>query len=694
MAEFKKSIEVAGRELSFSTGLIAKQANGSVLVQYGDTVILATFVHKELREEMKGQDFVPLMVDYRDRTYAAGKIPGGFFKREGKPKDSEVLAARLIDRPLRPLFPNNIGRDLSVGIILLSYDCKNSADILGVLGASLSICITGVPFNGPVGAVRIGYIDNQLVVNPNEKTMENSLLELTVVGTENKITMIESNSSEISEEIMNEALVLAQSEITKLVKFQKEFMAAMNVQPFKAVESEDGLALENKVKEIYALKKDEIKSTLLIFEKLKREAGLESFKESLKTLFPEDETQNAMVSSVFEKLIQKAFRKLITKDKKRPDGRGLDEIRPISCQVGFLPNRVHGSSLFTRGETQSLGTVTLGSPKDEQILDELSGEKKKRFMLHYNFPSFSVGEVKPSRGPGRREIGHGMLAENALSKVLPSAEKFPYTIRVVSDILESNGSSSMASVCAGCLALMHAGVPITNIVAGISVGLVQEEESTLIIDIAGLEDHFGDMDFKVAGSKKGITAIQMDLKIDGIGLDLIPKILDLAKQSRYKIIDKMKAVIAEPNKDISAFAPMMEKIFVPKDRIKVIIGSGGQNIKAIVEKTKADINIKDTGEVSISAVNRDNFEAAKKMILLYAQDVKIGELYKVKITKIMNFGAFAEIIPGKEGLIHISQLAEQRVERVEDIVSEGDEVMVKVLAVDDMGKVSLSMKQV
>jgi polyribonucleotide nucleotidyltransferase len=691
MAELKKSIQVAGRELTFSTGLIAKQANASILVQYGDTVILATFVYKELSEEMKGQDFVPLTVDYRDRTYAAGKIPGGFFKREGKPKDSEVLASRLIDRPLRPLFPNNIGKELSIGILLLSYDCENSADILGVLGSSLAVCVTGVPFNGPVGVVRVGYIDNQFVVNPNEKLMGTSLLDLTVVGTENKITMIESNSNELSEELMTEALTLAQAEIKKLVQFQKEFIKALNVEAEKI--SEDN-SIDEKVAEIYNARKDEIKSTLLIFEKLKRQDGLDKFKESLKSLFPEDEKQKAVVSVVFEKLIQKAFRELITKDHKRPDGRGLDEIRQISCQVGFLPSRVHGSSLFTRGETQALGTVTLGSPKDEQILDELSGEKRKRFMLHYNFPSFSVGEVKPSRGPGRREIGHGMLAENALAKVLPSAEDFPYTIRVVSDILESNGSSSQASVCAGCLALMHAGVPITNIVAGISVGLVQEEESTLIVDIAGLEDHFGDMDFKVAGSEKGITAIQMDLKIDGISLDLIPKIFDLAKKSRYKIIEKMRAVISEPNKDISNFAPMIEKIFVPKDRIKVIIGSGGQNIKAIVEKTKADINIKDTGEVSISAVNRDNFEAAKKMILLYAEDVKVGELYKVKITKIMNFGAFAEILPGKEGLIHISQLAEQRVERVEDIVTEGQEVMVKVLAVDDMGKVSLSMKQV
>jgi polyribonucleotide nucleotidyltransferase len=696
MAETKKSILLADRELSFSTGLVAKQANGSVLAQYGDTVILATFVHKDLPAEMKGGDFVSLMVDYRERTYAAGKIPGGFFKRENKPKDSEILASRLIDRPIRPLFPNNIGKDLSLNVLVLSYDLENSADILGIIGSSMAITLTGLPFGGPIGAVRIGYIDGNFVVNPNEKIMPQSLLDLVVVGTENKITMIESNSQELSEEKMVEALRIAQEEIKKVVQFQKDFANELGIQKIQ-IEEENNIDILKFVEEIYFNKSSEIKDVLMIFEKLKREKALADFKESLKSLDMflgiDEESRDAIISMVYEKLIQKSFRDLITKDKKRPDGRNLDEIRPITCQVGILPSRVHGSSLFTRGETQSLGTVTLGNPKDEQILDELSGEIKKRFMLHYNFPSFSVGETKGSRGPGRREIGHGNLAEKALEKVLPSAAEFPYTIRVVSDILESNGSSSQASICAGCLALMHAGVPIKEIVAGISIGLVEENDnSTLLVDIAGLEDHFGDMDFKVGGTKNGITAIQMDLKVEGIKLELIPQILELAKVSRYKILDIMKETISNPNKNISEFAPKMEQFTIAKDKIRIVIGAGGQNIKGIIEKTKAEINIKDDGEVFISAVDSKACEEAKKMVLLYAEDCKVGEVYDVKIVKIMNFGAFAEIIPGKEGLIHISQLANKRVAKVEDVVNEGDIVKVKVIGVDDAGKISLSMK--
>ncbi len=691
MTEVKKSITFAGKNLTFSTGLVAKQANGSALVQYGDTVILSAFVHQELKAEMKGLDFVALMVDYRERTYAAGKIPGGFFKREGKPKDSEILAARLIDRPIRPLFPNNIGRELAINILVLSYDTENSPDLLGILGASLTACLSGVPFAGPIGAVRIGYIDDQLVVNPIEKDMKKSLLDLVVVGTEDKITMIEGNSQELPENLINQALVLAQNEIKKLVQFQKDFINELKIEKISACECDASQNREAEIEKIYALKKDEIKNTLLIFEKLKRQDAMEKFKKSLQDLVTDDDEQHSKASAIYEALIQKSFRELVTVDKKRCDGRSLDEIRLISCQVGILPNRVHGSSLFTRGETQSLGTATLGSPKDQQIMDELSGDFKKRFMLHYNFPPFSVGEAKTSRGPGRREIGHGNLAEKAIEKILPSQEDFAYSIRVVSDILESNGSSSMASVCAGCLALMHAGVPIKNPVAGISIGLVQEKESTLLVDIAGLEDHFGDMDFKVAGSSRGITAIQMDLKINGISVDLIPQILELARTSRCKILQIMQNTISSPNTEMSAFAPKMEKITVPKDKIKVIIGSGGQNIKSIVEQTKATIDIEDNGDVYISAVSKESFDLAKSMILLYSQDVEVGKIYKVKVVKIMNFGAFAQIIPGKEGLIHISQMSERRVNRVEDVLKEGDEVMVKVLSVDDNGKVSLSM---
>jgi len=693
MAEFKKSIELGGRELVFSTGLVAKQANGSVILQYGDTLVLCALVHKELSESMKGNDFVALTVDYRERSYAAGKIPGGFFKREGKAKDSEVLASRIIDRPLRPLFPSNIGRELSLNVLVLAYDKKNDADILGVIGSSLAVSLSGVPFNGPVGCVRIGYLENEFVVNPTFSQREKSNLDLVVVGTEDKITMIESNSQEISESILEQAFKIAHDEIKKIVAFQKDFIAQMNVEKLPVLGEVSNIA--SRVDEIYKSKEKELKSILTIFEKLKKEEALSKFKQDLKdSIVLLQEENESVIDSIFENIVERAFRELILEGK-RGDGRALDEIRKITCDVGVLPKVVHGSSLFTRGETQSLGTATLGNVKDAQILDELSGDLKKRFMLHYNFPSFSVGDVRPSRGPGRREIGHGNLAEKALEKVLPSQEDFPYTIRVVSDILESNGSSSMASVCAGCLALMDAGVPIKAPVAGISIGLVEEKNADiLLVDIAGLEDHYGDMDFKVAGTKEGVTAIQMDIKINGIKLELIPKILELARVSRLKILEIMKSVIAEPNKEISDFAPRLVKIMIPKDKIKHLIGPGGQNIKAIIERTGAELEVKDTGEVYVSAVNVQSFEQAKEIVEGYSKEVELNKVYKAKITKIMAFGAFAEILPGKEGLIHISQLEDRRVAKVEDVVNEGEIVDVKVIGIDSDGKISLTKKDV
>ncbi len=698
MGEIKKSINLASRELSFSTGLVAKQANGSVLAKYGDTMVLATFVYKDLPIESRGEDFLSLVVDYRERTYAVGKIPGGFFKREGKPRDSEILASRIIDRPIRPLFLENLNKDLALNVLVLSYDKKNSSDILGVIASSMAITLTGIPFLGPIGAVRVGYIDGNFVINPTDIDREKSTLDLVVVGTEEKITMIEGNSSEFPEEKILEALTLAHEEIKKIVLFQKEFAKETGSSKQEIVETEEDLFLDKTSDIIYLEKKDEIKNDLLVFEKLKREEKLSLFKESLKLhscfIDIDEEKKDSTVSKVYEKLVERAFRELITIDKKRPDGRALDEIRPISCSIGVLPEIVHGSSLFTRGETQSLGVVTLGSSKDVQILDELEGEKEKRFMLHYNFPSFSVGETKGSKGPGRREIGHGNLAEKALEKVIPSYEDFPYTIRVVSDILESNGSSSQASICSGCLALMHAGVPIKDMVAGISIGLVDDKTSkTLLVDIAGLEDHFGDMDFKVAGTKNGINTIQMDLKIDGITLDLIPEILKLAKEARIKILDIMKQTISSPNRDISKFAPRVEKMKIDKDKIRLVIGAGGQNIKKIVEKTKADIDIKDDGTIVISANSLDACEETKKIISLYTDDIKIGDIFDVKIVKIVNFGAFAEIVPGKEGLIHISQLDNKRVQKVEDVLSLGDVVKAKVIEIDRLGKINLSIKE-
>jgi len=698
MGEIKKSINVASRELSFSTGLVAKQANGSVLARYGDTVILSTFVYKDLPIEAQGQDFLSLVVDYRERNYAVGKIPGGFFKREGKPRDSEILASRIIDRPIRPLFPENLNKDLALNVLVLSYDKINSSDILGVIGASMAITLTGIPFLGPIGAVRIGYIDENFVINPSDDDRKKSTLDLVVVGTEEKITMIEGNSNEFTEERIMEAFKLAHEEIKKIVLFQKEFAREAGVFKQEIVKTEEDLCLDKYSNIVYSEKKDEIKNILLIFEKLKREEKLSLFKESLKTnsLFNDiaEERKDSFVSKIYEVLIERAFRELVTLDKKRPDGRTLNEIRNITCSVGVLPSIVHGSSLFTRGETQSLGTVTLGSSKDIQILDELQGELEKRFVLHYNFPSFSVGETKGSKGPGRREIGHGNLAEKALEKVIPSYEDFPYTIRVVSDILESNGSSSQASICSGCLALMHAGVPIKDMVAGISIGLVSDINSkTLLVDIAGLEDHFGDMDFKVAGTRKGINTIQMDLKIDGIELELIPEILRLAKEARLKILDIMKQTISVPNSEISKFAPRIEKFKIDKDKIRLVIGTGGQNIKKIIEKTKADIDIKDDGSVIISADSLDNCKNAKRMISLYVDDIKEGDIFEVKIVKIVNFGAFAEIVPGKEGLIHISQMDNKRVQSVEDVLNLGDIVKVKVIGIDKLGKINLSMKE-
>ncbi|MFH1714602.1 MAG: polyribonucleotide nucleotidyltransferase [Elusimicrobiota bacterium] len=680
------SIDIGGKPLILKTGLLAKQANASVTVQYGETVVLVTLVTKTSEEVT---DFVPLMVDYRERTYAAGRIPGGFFKREGRPRESEILASRLIDRPLRPLFPKGINKDIILNAIVLSSDQENNPDLPALIGSSMAVILSGLPFSGPIGGVRVGYVKGEFKINPTFSELEDSDLDLIVVGTENSVAMLEGSSNEVSEEIITEAIMIAQKEIAKIVDMQKSFANECGVKQTKVENVED--EFDAHVARLLPEYKDSIKKGITIIDKLEREQALSEINEKIKQNFPEDEN-GSIALTVYERLTNICFRELVVKDKKRPDGRAFDEVRKITCGVGILP-RTHGSALFSRGETQALAVATLGTPRDKQIIDDLEGEYKKHFMLHYNFPSFAVGEARPNRGPGRREIGHGNLAERALEPMLPQSDNFPYTIRIVSDILESNGSSSMASVCGGTLSLMDAGVPIKNPVAGISVGLVKEKEGdVLLVDIAGFEDHYGDMDFKVAGTVNGITAIQLDIKIEGLDRGLIENTLALSKKSRLKILDIMKETIKEPRAEMSKLAPKIDTVMVDPGKVRLVIGQGGKNIKKIMEDCKVEIDVTDLGEVIISAVDAEGLVKAKEMVLLYTADAEVGKIYKGRVTKITTFGAFVEILPGKEGLVHVSQLADKRVEKVEDFLSEGDEIYVKLFEIDSMGRLNLSKK--
>jgi polyribonucleotide nucleotidyltransferase len=678
----------AGRPLILESGKLAKQADGAVAVQMGETIVLVTAVTaKSIRP---GIDFLPLTVDYKERFYAAGKIPGGFFKREGRPTEKETLVSRLIDRPLRPLFPDGFYYETQIIASVLSLDPACSPDILGIIGASAALLISDIPFNDPVGAVRIGRIDGELIVNPTPPQMERSELDLVVAGTKDAIIMVEGEAKGLSEEIMLAALEMAHKEINRVIDLEKQLAFLVGRPKRQVALAVTDTALAEKVA---AAVETQIAEALQIAQKLERQAKIEEILAGVQsTLAPEDAEQQRKIASIVHDLERKRMREIVLQEKKRADGRGPADIRPITSEVGLLP-RTHGSALFTRGETQSLSVVTLGTGEDEQRIDALEGESTKTFMLHYNFPPFSVGETKPLRGPGRREIGHGALAERALKAVMPNKEKFPYTVRLVSDILESNGSSSMATVCAGTLALMDAGVPITEPVGGIAMGLIKEGDRVAILsDILGLEDHLGDMDFKVTGTRQGITALQMDMKIGGITSQLMKQALQQAREGRLFILDKMKEALSTPRTDLSSYAPRIVNIRIRPEKIGALIGPGGKNIRAITETTGVKIDVADDGLVSIASTDEAAARQAIEMIQQTTQEVEVGRLYTGRVKRIMEFGAIVQLGPNTDGLVHISQLANYRVKSVTDVVKEGDEVLVKVLEVDKQGKIRLSRK--
>jgi polyribonucleotide nucleotidyltransferase len=676
--------------LSIETGRMAKQADGAVVVRLGDTVVLATACAQ--REPRVGVDFLPLTVDYREGNYAGGKIPGGFFKREGRPNEKEVLTSRMIDRPLRPLFPEGYACETQVIGLLLSADMENDSDTLSIIGASTALYISDIPFENPVGAVRVGHIDGQLVVNPaNADLKTKSRLNLLVAGTEDAIVMVEAGASEISEEIMSAALIEGHQAIKQIVALQKELRSRVGKPKRPHAKKAVDPAI---VAEIEGALTEPLLAAVRTKGKLESQARMKQAKDEYVASIPEDQPEKkAAFASVYDSLREKLLKREIFENGHRLDGRRFDEVRQITSEVGVLP-RTHGSALFTRGETQALVTATLGTSEDSQIIDTVQEvEYRKRFMLHYNFPPFSVGEVKFLRGPGRREIGHGALAERALREMLPPEETFPYTIRIVSDILESNGSSSMATVCGGTLALMDAGVPIKSPVAGVAMGLVMDGDRVQVLtDIAGEEDHYGDMDFKVAGTRDGITALQMDIKVGGLKPELMAQALEQAKVGRLHILDRMLEALAQPRTDISPYAPRILTIRVPVDKIRDIIGPGGKMIRSIVERTGCKIDVEDDGRVSIASVDES---AARKAIAIIEELTATPELNKTylgKVVRVVEFGAFVEILPGTDGLLHVSEMAHHRVQNVHDEVKEGDQVLVKVVSIDPSGKIRLSRK--
>jgi len=682
-------MELNGKKLTLETGEIAKQADGAVLLRYGDTVIFATAVASKTPRE--NCDFLPLTVEYKDKMYAAGKIPGSFFKREGRAGEKEILISRLIDRPLRPLFPKGMANDIQIICNTLSYDPEVDIDNLAIIASSAAVSISSIPFDGPVAAVTVGKIDGKLVINPSRTAQEGTELSLIMAGTAESIVMVEAGSSEISEDEMVEALILGHEEIKKIVALQVDLVAQAGKEKFEVVvvddtPSDDILA----IKEEYY---EKIKVAALTKEKMERSKNLgKVFAEAKEKHNLEDSAKISTLKGVFDKVEREAVRNSIVTDGIRGDGRGIKDVRPISIKLDLLP-RVHGSALFTRGETQALVTTTLGTSVDAQRLDDLSGKSEKKFLLHYNFPGYCVGEVKNSFGPARREIGHGALAERAITGVLPNFKDFEYTIRIVSEIMESNGSSSMATVCGGSLALMSAGVPTKGSVAGIAMGLVMEGENTVVLsDITGQEDHLGDMDFKVAGTKNGITALQMDIKTKGVTKALMKKALEQAREGRLHILSVMDESIGNARTQLSEFAPVITKIMIDKEKIGTVIGPGGKMIRKIVEATQASIEIQDDGTVVIGSSDKAASKKAIEMIEALTKDAEVGMIYEGKVKKIMDFGAFVEILPGKDGLVHISQLADERVEKVTDILNEGDIVQVKVLEIDRQGKIRLSRK--
>ena len=693
------SMELAGRTLTIETGKLAQLANGAVLVRYGDTVILSTATASEKPRE--GIDFFPLSVDYEERLYSVGKIPGGFIKREGKPSEKAILTSRVIDRPLRPLFPKDLRNDVSIVSTVLSVDQDNSPEVAALLGASIALAISDIPFNGPVGGVILGLIDGQVIINPDAKQREKSQMYVTLAATREKIVMIEAGANEVPDEVMLEAIKVGHQEIKRICDFIDSIVKEVGKPKFQYESAEVPNEIFKAVKDYAYLK---MREAVLAVDKQIRDDNIAKLTEETKAYFAENHPELAetypeieiRIDEALYKLEKKVVREYILKEGKRVDGRRLDEIRPLSAEVGILP-RVHGSGLFQRGQTQILTVLTLGALGDVQILDGIELEETKRYMHHYNFPGYSVGEAKPSRGPGRREIGHGALAERALEPVIPPQEEFPYTIRLVSEVLMSNGSTSQGSVCASTLALMDAGVPIKRPVAGISAGLVTDEENpdnfVTFVDIQGIEDFFGDMDFKVAGTKEGITAIQVDIKIDGLTYEIIEQAFEITRKGRLQIIDDViLKVISEPRKEMSKYAPKIITTCINPEKIRDVIGPGGKMINKIISDTGVKIDIEDDGKVFIASSDTQSAQRALMMIEGIAKDVEPGQIYLGKVMRITSFGAFVEFLPGKEGLVHISKLDKKRVEKVEDVVNVGDEILVKVIDVDKQGRINLSRK--
>jgi len=681
-------LEIGGRKMVIETGRVAKQANGAVTVRYGDSMILASVC--ATREPVAKQDFLPLSVDYREKSYAAGKIPGGFFKREGRPSEKEILSARIIDRPLRPMFPKGFRNEVQIIVMVLSHDRENDPDVLGFIGAAAALAISDIPFGSTLAGVKVGRINGNLVINPTIPQVDESDINITLAGTEDSITMVEGGAYEVAESDMLEALRFGHDAIKQITAKIDELKGLCGKNKMTFTPAEQNEELMSKIDGLLGERlKEANRLTLKDERRDAKYAVMDEIWAALEESYPDD---RATTLSHIQERDYAEMRRMIVEDGRRLDGRTFDEVRPISCDVSVLP-RTHGSALFTRGQTQALATVTLGTKIDEQRLDELEGESTKSYMLHYNFPPFSVGEVRPIRGVGRREIGHGALAERALNPIIPVGERFPYTIRIVSDILESNGSSSMASICGGSLAMMDCGVPIKAPVAGIAMGLIKSNDKVIVLtDILGDEDHFGDMDFKVAGTAEGVTALQMDIKIQGIDLGTMAMALEKAKTARLHILGEMAKTIDHPRSDISPYAPRIITIKINPEKIGDVIGPGGKVIRAIVEETGAKIDIDDDGTVLIASVEATAGEAARDRVLAIVEEPEVGREYLGTVKRIADFGAFVEILPGTDGLVHISELAYERVERVEDVLKVGDTVKVKCINIDSDGKVRLSRK--
>lgn len=684
----KFEMPLGSGNLEVEIGKVAELANGACLVRCGDTVILVTATNSKTPRE--GIDFFPLSVDFEERLYSVGKIPGGFIKREGRPSEKAILTSRLIDRPIRPLFPKGYRNDVQVVATVMSIDPDVNPDTLAMIGSSIALSISSIPFNGPTGSVSVGLIDGEFIINPNLEQRAISQMYLVVSGTKDAIMMVEAGANEISEEVMLKAILFAHEEIKKIVSFVEDIASKIG----KPKDEYSVFAAPEEIEEaVVAYAKEKMKEAILTKDKLERMENMDKVKQETLAHFAEIYPENKKdVDEVIYKITKKGVRELILVDRIRPDNRSMEEIRPIWCEVGTLP-RTHGSGLFTRGQTQVLSITTLGSLRDAQSIDGLGEEEEKRYMHHYNFPAYSVGEARPSRGPGRREIGHGALAERALEPMIPSKADFPYAIRVVSEVLSSNGSTSQASVCGSTLSLLDAGVPLKDMVAGIAMGLIKEEEKVAILsDIQGMEDFLGDMDFKVAGTKNGITAIQMDIKISGIDEEILTRALSQARAGRMHILSEMQKAITAPREEVSKYAPMVINMQINPDKIREVIGTGGKVINKIIEETGVKIDIEDDGKVFILAVERDMGKRAKEIIEGIVAEPIPGTVYKGKVTRLMQFGAFIEILPGKEGLLHVSQIDVKRVEKVEDVLKPGDEVEVLLQEIDGQGRLNLSRK--